>query len=290
MPPIYSSLIKLSSKIPPENSVRECLAQSAQRIAEELPVCARYAICFSQLNRLIRACDRARVLPPNDEEFAALFDHLSRHTLKQARTRFPELWDEVQGHYVLDSRGAVFATALVTGLRDRGYLHHGSRFVDVGSGTGTMVAAVQRYSAAHATGIEKHAGVMRLAKSMLRRLQRAQGLTQTSRANDEVQNKSVNPNSSDANRPWHRQIELVVGDCFESTRLDLSRYDVLYVYSPLRKWEIDVDRIIDRMQIGAILATSKSPRRNRRFVERLDPVAELSCFRKTKPVSDQPVS
>jgi tRNA A58 N-methylase Trm61 len=165
------------------------------------------------------------------------------------------MWDEAQGHYVLDSRGAVFGKALAMALRARGYLAAGARFVDVGSGTGTMVAAIGQYTEAHVTGIERHEGVMRLAKAMTRRLRRKGCLRD-------------------------RQIEFVTADVFQPRSLNLADYDVLYVYSPIGRWEIDIDEVISRMRTGAVLATSSRPRRNAHSVEELPPVAGLPCFRR----------
>jgi SAM-dependent methyltransferase len=253
MPEVFSDLVKLSSRVPAEDSVRECLDERDRRL-RQMPGSLPYAIYFCQLNRLIRRFDRQLDLTPNAEEADALLDHVSRQALKRARSRFPELWDEVQGHYVLDSRGAAFAKALAMALNERGYLAPGTRFVDVGSGTGTMVAAVGQYTEAHATGIERHEGVVRLAKAMVRRLRR----------------KGCLPD-------W--QIEFVTADVFGPHGLNLAEYDVLYVYSPIGRWEIDIDEVIARMRTGALLATSNRPRRNAAAVEELPPVAGLPCFR-----------
>ena len=256
LPDEYSSLVKLSPKTDPADSVRNCLAEREQRLKYELPSCIPYAVYYCEINRLIKRFDAGMDIRPTTEEFDVLFDRLSMRALRKARRRFPNLWDETKGHLVLDSRGARFAKALATGLRKRGYLLKASQFVDLGSGTGTMVAAVNRYTEANATGIERHNGVMCVARSMIRRLVRKQCI------------------SSD-------RIKLMLGDFLRLQSVDLARYDVLHVYSPIGKWEINVDDVIDRMRTGAILAVSNRPDRHNHSVEQLEPVAGIGCLQKT---------
>ena len=132
-------------------------------------------------------------------------------------------------------------------------LANGDRFLDVGSGTGTMLAAMACFTNVAVTGVERHAGVMRQARVMLRRFGRYQPMS---------------------------DVRLITGNCWDQSVVDLSAYDVIHLYSPLGHDEIDVDSLIDRMRSGAILATSSMPHRNGHKVQPLPPVAGLPCLRK----------
>ncbi len=255
VPAVFSELVKLSASVKPESSIRECLAERELRIKQRLPTCIPYATCFSEINRLIRQLDVESDLRPSAEEIDALLEDLSQNALRRARARFPDTWDEVKGHYVLDSRGANFAKTFSLELKRRGFFRAGTRFIDLGSGTGTMVAAVNLYTDAHVTGVERHAGLMRLAEAMLHRLNR----------------KCCND--------LHR-VDLITGNFLQPGTIDWSRFDVLYVYSPIGRWEIGIDAVIKRMHPGAILAMSNRPQSTANLVEEIAPVAGLTCFRR----------
>ena len=252
LPDVYSSLIKLPSNTKPEDSVRSCLSLREQRINDELPQSIPYAFFFTEICRFLAPHCATSWLSPTESETTALLGHLSRASIKKARSRYPELWDESKGHYVLDSRGTIFAKKFIVELVDRGLLGSRSRFVDLGSGVGTMVAAVRLFSEAHATGIEKHRGALLIARSMIRRLHRKQCL-------------------NDASIGW------ILGDFHES---DLSEYDMVYAYSPIGKWEFDFAQIFDRMRNGATLATSSKLPRDIQSIREIAAVAGLPCYQK----------
>ncbi len=77
-----------------------------------------------------------------------------------------------------------------------------------------------------------------------------------------------------------KRLNFVEGDAFDSQVVDLGQYDIVYVYSPLGKWTIDIDEIVDRAKIGAVVIFNRLPIRNREIVEPLKNVAGLFAFRK----------
>ena len=253
LPREYSTLIKIPFSVPLSEISDERDKQIKSAIAHGLPSTIPYAIFHLEINRLLRNLGMDR-RPPTEIEFETLLARYSKTAIAKARTRFPEVWDELRGHYVLDSRGTRFAKSLVTELQERNLLHSTSKFVDVGSGVGTNVFAVNHYSDALAVGIERHTGLHQIARVVMRRLQRL-GRLDSKRTN------------------------LVQGDAFDRAT-NLEQYDILYVYSPIGMWEIDIDMVVDRAKIGAVMIFNRLPIRNRGHIEPLANVAGLYAFRK----------
>ena len=254
LPREYSTLVKIPFSVELGRVADERTEQTERAIAHGLPAMTPYAIFHLEINRLLRAIGSAN-RPVTASEFGPLFANYNKNAIVKARNRFPEVWDELRGHYVLDSRGTHFAKSLVTELSDRRLMTSSSKFVDVGSGIGTNVLAANYYSHAHATGIERHPGLVQISNAMMRRLDRL-GLLDSQR------------------------LELVLGDAFDSQVANLGQYDIFYVYSPLGMWEIDIDMIVDSAQVGAVIVCNRLPIRNREIVTSLENVAGLYAFRK----------
>ena len=254
LPSEYSTLIKIPFSIDLGSVGDERAKRIARTIQHKLPAAMPQAIFHHEINRLLIRFG-VRKQPPSEHEVDMLLAHYGRMAVAKARTRFPEVWDELRGHYVLDSRGARFAKRLVDALKHRNLLTSETKFVDVGSGVGTHVFAVNVYSDAHASGIEIHPGIMKIASVTGRRLTRL-GLSDSKR------------------------LDFVQSDAFDSTSADLAQYDVLYVYSPLGKWELDIDNVVDCAKLGAVIIFNRYPIRNRENVEPLEKVAGLYAFRK----------
>lgn len=260
LPREYSTLVKIPFSFELSKVADERIERTAWAIRYGLPATTPYAIFHLEINRLLRYIGNGRH-PPSESEFDPLFARYCKNAVAKARIQFPEVWDELCGHYVLDSRGTHFAKSLVTDLKNRELLTAASKFVDVGSGVGTNVFAVNHYSDAHATGIERHPGLWRMSKVMMRRLHRMELL--------------------DPDR-----LDFVLGDAFDSRAANLEQYDVLYVYSPIGMWEIDIDLIVDCAKVGAVVIFNRLPIRNREIVQPLQNVAGLYAFRK---IAESPI-
>ena len=258
LPLEFLTAVDVAPSVPAEQAGDRCRALAEQAIAHELPASLPYAHYFIELTRMAARCDPSYTVPARPEEFLAYLGHCHRNTMAKARHRHPALWDETRGHYVLDSRGTAFATHCVQQLRDRQLLQPGTRFLDLGSGIGTMVAAVHYYSAAHATGIEQHHGLNRLASSLLRKLSRLKAYAPT-------------------------RLTLKTGNAFHPEVIDLTRYDVCYVYSPLGIDVITADAVLERLQVGAVLISNRGPRRFHDRVEILPEVGGVAGYRKLAP-------
>jgi len=254
LPDEYSTLIKIPFSVELGNVSDEIAERTARTVKQRLPAITPYAIFHLEINRLLGRL-RADKPPPTDAEFDAMLTHCCRIAIAKARRRFPEVWDELRGHYVLDSRGIRFATRLARELKKRNLLSATTRFVDVGSGIGTNVFAINLFSAAHATGIEIHPGLINISKLVKHRLLRAGRL--------------------DLER-----LDFVLGDAFDSEVVDLGQFDLFYVYSPMGKSEIDIDQVVDRAKPGAVILFNRLPIRNRDQIEPLENVAGLYAFRK----------
>ncbi len=256
LPQEYSTLVKVPFSVEIDSVADERDERIAWAIKHRLPATTPYSIFHSEINRLLKYIGH-EIQPPNESEFDSLFAHYGNNAIAKSRNRFPEVWDELRGHYILDSRGSLFAKSLVTELKDRKLLLSSSKFVDIGSGIGTNVFAVNHYSKAHATGIEKHPGIMRMSHVLKRRLLRVRRLDAT-------------------------RLDFVLGDAFDSRAANLGQYDVFYVYSPIGKWVIDIDMIVDRAKVGSVMVLNRLPIRNRDMIEPLNNVAGLYAFRKVR--------
>ena len=254
LPREYSSLIKIPFSFGLDQVADERVRRTNLAIGRGLPAVTQYGIFHLEINRLLKLLGDTKH-PPVASEISSLLAYHSRNAIAKARKRFPEVWDELRGHYVLDSRGAHFGKKLVEELVDRKLLLAGARFSDIGSGVGTNIIAVNQYSQAHATGIEIHAGLHQMSKIMVRRLTRL-GLLEPQR------------------------IDFLLGDAMDATVTDLGVYDVIYVYSPIGMLEIDIDSIVDGVKVGAVVIFNRLPIRNIDIVSPLDPVAGLFAFRK----------
>ncbi|MFK7767832.1 MAG: class I SAM-dependent methyltransferase [Mariniblastus sp.] len=254
LPKQYSTLIKIPFSVSIGDVAEERTKQVAAKVEQRLPVVTPYAIFFLNINRLIKLVDQDRH-PPSESEFDILAEHYNSNAIAKARTRYPELWDELRGHYVLDTRGHQFAKLIVSELSSRNLISDSTKFIDVGSGIGTNLFAVNRCSNAHSTGIELHDGLVRISNVIKRRLNRLGQL--------------------DLERTT-----IIGGDAFNDSLIDLAKYDVFYVYSPLGKWELDIDEIVDRAKSGAVIIFNRLPVRNRDGVEPLKTIAGMYAFRK----------
>lgn len=255
LPPEYVSLVNAPTNTPPDVSGTVCRRLAEDAIRDRLPGFLPYGRFYGEINRLIGLHQCSVETLPTEQEFFALFSHLNRNMMRKARGRHPEVWDEKQGHFVLDSRGPVFARSFANELLHAGWLEPKQRFLDLGSGIGTMLAAVNRYTQAHATGVEIHAGIARLSQAFIRQLARGRFLTQP-------------------------RIETRVGDALDPTTIDLSDYDVIYVYSPIGKWQIPIGLVVDRMKKNGILITNGLPDECLCRVEQLKFIDQLSVYRK----------
>jgi SAM-dependent methyltransferase len=254
LPREYSTLIKIPFSVELGHVAEARAERTAWTIKHRLPAAIPYAIFHLEINRLLTTVGLSPP-PPSESEFEVLLTHYGRNAVAKARIRYPEVWDELRGHYVLDSRGWQFAKRLVSELKSRNLLSASSRFVDVGSGVGTNVFAVNHYSEAHATGIERHPGLLRMSNVIQRRIGRL-GLVDSQR------------------------LDWVLGDAFDADVTDLGQFDVYYVYSPLGMWEIDIDTVVDHAKVGAVIIFNQFPIRNRELVQPLKKVAGLYTFRK----------
>lgn len=254
LPREYSTLIKIPFSVSLADVAGERTSRTELAITQGLPKVTPYVIFHLEINRLLKAIGADCPVPTNSE-VEALLSRSCRTTIAKARERYPETWDQQRGHYVLDSRGAHFAKELVTELVGRNLLFSSSRFVDIGSGIGTNVFAVSRYSCAQATGVELHPGLVRMSKVLMRRLVRL-GLLE---------------------RP---RIDFRTGDAFDLRVIELKKFDVVYAYSPIGMWEIDIDQVVDRAKVGATIIFNRLPQRTLRFVEILDQIGGLFAFRK----------
>ncbi|MDG1874211.1 MAG: class I SAM-dependent methyltransferase [Mariniblastus sp.] len=259
LPSEYSTLIKTPFSVSLGKVAEERNKRTEWIIEHRLPTIIPYAIMHLEINRLLRSIGAPRP-PLNENEFSVLFSNLSKSAIQKARKLFPEVWDEQRGHYILDSRGAQFAQDLVAELNQRNLLSATTRFIDIGSGVGTNVFAINHYSAASATGVEIHRGMIKLTNATMRRLARLGEIDV-------------------------RRLNFLAGDAFDSKITNLKQFDVFYVYSPIGKLEIDIDDIVDVAQPGALIIFNRLPIRNRELVKQLENVAGLYAFRKTATAS-----
>ncbi|MEE3373339.1 MAG: class I SAM-dependent methyltransferase [Planctomycetota bacterium] len=255
LPEEFLTAVEVPTTLPADQAGDRSRALAAHAIATELPASLPYAYYFGILTRLAARCDSNYAAPPRQEEFSAYLGHCHRNTMVKARHRHPSLWDEARGHYVIDSRGSAFAIQCVQQLGERRLLQPGTRFLDIGSGIGTMLAAVHYFSPAHVTGIEQHRGLNQLAHALLHKLSRLRGLDPS-------------------------RLTLKTGNAFYPEVIDLTRYDVCYVYSPLGIDVITADAVLDRLRVGAILISNRRPRRFRDQVELLPDVGGVGVYRK----------
>ena len=258
LPAEFVTAVEVPASVPTDQSGDRCRALAEQSLARELPASLPFAQYFMELTRMAPQQDPRCVTSPRLEEFSAYLGHCHRNTMAKARHRHPELWDQTRGHYVLDSRGTSFAIHFVQQLLRQNLLNPGTRFIDFGSGIGTMIATVHYYSPAHATGIEQHPGLNRLAHCLLKKLSR---LKAYSRAH----------------------VSFKTGNAFHPEVIDLSRYDVCYVYSPLGIDVIKADAVLDRLRVGAVLISNRRPRRFQDRVETLPEIGGIAAYRKLAP-------
>ena len=230
LPDEVLTVVDVPSSTPPEDSVEECLRKAEIAIVYSLWAYMPYASIFALINRFLRASGFDASLA-DPLELLALLCSYHRRTVSKAREQSPEVWDTAQSHYVLDSRGVQFATELTKELTARKIFTSDTTFLDVGSGIGTMAFATALASDTQVAGVEIHAQLFQLSRSILAKL------------------------SKHAPR-LRQQIELILGDVAE---LDISRYDVLYVYSPLGKCEIELGPIVRRMRTGSIIISERLP-------------------------------
>ncbi|HAA70345.1 MAG TPA: hypothetical protein DCE55_14500 [Planctomycetaceae bacterium] len=258
LPTEFVTTVDVPSSVPTDQAGDQCRDLAEQSITRELPASLPYAHYFMELTRMAARRDARCVTPARVEEFSAYLGHCHRNTMAKARHRHPELWDKTRGHYVLDSRGTSFAIHFVQQLLRQKLLNQGTRFLDFGSGIGTMIATVHYYSPAHATGIEQHPGLNRLAHCLLRKLSRL---------------KAYSP----------ARVSLKTGNAFQPEVIDLSRYDLCYVYSPLGIDVITADAVLERLRVGAVLISNRRPRRFHDRVEILPEIGGIAAYRKVAP-------
>lgn len=255
LPPEYSTVIKIPFSVSIGEVAAEREKQIAWTITNRIPTVIPYVIYFHEINRILRVLEIQRQ-PPTDAEIGALLIDYSYRSIAKGRKQHREVWDEENGHLVLDSRGAQFAEKVIDELKAKNLLNDSSKFADIGSGVGTKIFAVNQFSGAHATGIELHQGIMKLARVTQRRLTRI-GILDPAR------------------------LHQILGDALDGDVVDLAEYDVIYVYSSLGKWEIDIDEVVDRAKSGAVILFNQLPLRNLQTVERLERIEGLSVFRKS---------
>lgn len=143
---------------------------------------------------------------------------------------------------------------MIDELNQLGLLRAGGTFLDVGSGIGTLVFAVNRWSEARAAGIEIHPGLCRVANSFRRRL--------------------FTCGAVDSQR-----LAIHQGDFRNNPEL-LSTADVLYVYSPIGTAAIQVDGVVEHMKPGATLVPERLPTERLADVAIQARVATLLAMRK----------
>ena len=255
LPSEFLTAVDVPMSVPAEHAGDQSRSLASQAIARELPASLPYANYFWELTRQATRSDPSYTVAARTEEFSAFLGHCHRNTMAKARARYPALWNETAGHYVIDSRGTAFAAECVQQLRARRLLQPGTRFLDLGSGIGTMVAAVHYHSSAHATGVEQHRGLTQLAQHLLRKLSKLRPLDPT-------------------------RATLKTGDAFHPEVIDLSRYDVCYVYSPLGIDMITADAVLERLRVGAVLVANRRPRRFLDRTEQLPEIAGVGAYRK----------
>ncbi|MBB73104.1 MAG: hypothetical protein CMJ75_01180 [Planctomycetaceae bacterium] len=255
LPREFLTAVEVPTTLPADQAGDRSRALAAQAIATELPASLPYAYYFRILTRLAARCDGSYQAPAQQREFLAYLGHCHRNTMLKARHRHPSLWDKARGHYVIDSRGCAFATQFVQQLCERRLLQTDTRFLDLGSGIGTILAAVHYLSPAHATGIEQHRGLNQLAHALLRKLSRLRDLEPS-------------------------RLTLKTGNAFYPEVIDLTRYDVCYVYSPLGIDVITADAVLARLRAGAILISNRRPRRFRDQVQTLPNIGGVGVYRK----------
>jgi SAM-dependent methyltransferase len=236
LPKEYSTLIKIPFSVPIEEVGDERSKTIKQTIERRLATVTPYAIFYHQINRILKSLGVEKS-PPSESEIDLLLTRYSKCSIAKARQLFPEVWDEVRGYYVLDSRGAPFAKRLVKELESRNLLSGTTKFVDLGSGVGTNLFAVNFYSNIHATGIELHPEIFKLSEIANRRLAKIGIL--------------------DAKR-----IKLQHGNAFDSKVVNIADFDVIYVYSSLGKSEIDIDEVFDRAGPNAVIIFNQLPTGN----------------------------
>lgn len=246
--------VELTSATPVEDSVNECLARARPALQFSLWGLMPYAWSFVALSRLIRALGVPE--PAADElESQALLSSYHHSGFIKARRRCPETWDTLKGSYIYDSRGVYFALQLTRELLERELLTSDSMFLDIGSGIGTMPLAVAIASSAHGTGIEIHPQLALVAQSMLLKMSRkCPGL------NDRV--------------------VLLGGDFRDSADMDLRRYDLIYVYSPLGTQELHLDDIIPQMKRGSLIISERIPSESLELVRFEPRISDLFAMRR----------
>ena len=227
------TLVEAPAEIAPEDSINHCLQNSSNALAHSLWAAMPYARIFVELSRCIRA--RNQPLPPaNLQESRALLCSYHYQLTRRARQQAPEVWDVTSGKLVFDSRGVRFAFQLFSALMNEDLLKPKSRFLDIGSGIGTMPIAAALACCDSASGIELHPQLARYGATILHRL---------SRFCPHVENR----------------VTLLEGDYRHADNIDLKAYDLIYVYSALGEAAIDLDDVVQRMRPGAVLVSERLP-------------------------------
>lgn len=257
LPAEVCTLIQLPAETPAEDSVEQCVQQGARALASSLRARLPYAWFFANVRRYLRQ-HRRPPCPASPNERRALLENYHLLLMAKARKRFPETWDTARGHYILDSRGAAFAWDFTCELVSRGLLGTDCRFLDIGSGVGTMMAAAAMNSGVHATGVEIHPGLVRLARSLFHRLGRHYPALQ-------------------------KRIQCVAGDVHCQSVVDIADFDVLYLYSPLVKSEIEVGPLVQRMRVGSLIITERLPTDHLDLVHFEPKVSGLFALRRVEP-------
>lgn len=258
MPSRVMTLVTLPPSVPAESSVQECLSRSRGAIVQSLCAKAPIAWLFAKIRAAARIHCQSEQYPKILECNPAQRFSLLRNTfdtgLAKARSRFPEVWNAEECDFALDSRGAQFAMDFVSELQAAGSLRHGTSFLDIGSGIGTMVSTVASFSDAKCTGVEIHPGLHRQALCHRQRLRRHGAIAQ-------------------------EQVSLICGDALDP-EFDFRPFDLLYLYSPLGKSSIPVDPIAKRMREGAILISAKLPEEHLNLVSIQPEICGLSSMRR----------
>lgn len=236
LPAEIATRVELPHDVPAENSVQACLELGRSAIADSLRAKTPYAWVYSSISRLASRRGQA-TLSADECESVGLLENYHDWGVRQARLRFPEVWDMARGHFIFDSRGVPFARELIRQLKHRGLLSNSQRFLDVGSGIGSMAACVALWSDARAFGIELHAGLSRLAGALVRRM---------------ISKGVLDP----------QRIELCHGNVLLQSDIDIGQFDVLYLYSPLGCQELELDPIVARMRPGTLIVSAHLPRKN----------------------------
>ncbi|MCA9127670.1 MAG: class I SAM-dependent methyltransferase [Planctomycetales bacterium] len=254
LPRRVCTLYELPQDTPAHTSVQRCLLEGEQAIGRSLVAKIPFAWFCAKLRGYCRFVD---FIPPRFDhaQTRALLANMHDLSMNKARTRFPEVWDTARGWLVLDSRGVEFGYRLVEQLIAAGELQQGHRFVDIGSGIGTVVNCVAVACEAQVCGVELHEGLHRFARRESKRL---------------VEHGVLQPSS----------IQWICGDAFQPATVDLSHFHCLYVYSPLWPAQFDLDPIVARMMPGSLLISAQLPVENLGLV-RLEPsLAGMFAMRK----------